>query len=502
MLCVLAGVSTVAGAEPNGKYFIIRVVDDQTERGVPLVELITVNHLRYVTDSAGVVAFNEPGLMNQRVFFSVSSHGYESPKDGFGIRGVGLDIKPGGEATLKIKRLNIAQRLYRVTGEGIYRDSVLADLKTPLEQPVLNAQVLGQDSVQRVIYRGQIHWFWGDTNRASYPLGHFGMAGAVSDLPEHGGLDPSVGINLRYFVDEHGFSRPMVPGANLRWADGFMVLKDPAGQERMVAKCELLKSLSEPLGRKLIVYNDERSAFEDLAPLERDEPLCPTGHPFRYVDGGVEYFYFPAPYATLRVKADWTSVITPAAYEGFTCLAPGARYQKEGTPFERDAAGKLVWAWKKNTPPLSDNQQASLIKSGAMKGDEAWYRLRDVETKAEVRLHAGSVAWNPFRKKWILIAVQHFGKPSFLGEVWYTESDQPQGPYLWGRKIVTHDRYSFYNPAHHPFFDQENGKIIYFEGTYTNTFSGNDNPTPRYDYNQVMYRLDLSDPKLDLSGAR
>jgi len=31
--------------------------------------------------------------------------------------------------------------------------------------PVLNAQVLGQDSVQRAIYRGQIHWFWGDTNR-------------------------------------------------------------------------------------------------------------------------------------------------------------------------------------------------------------------------------------------------------------------------------------------------------------------------------------------------
>jgi len=33
-----------------------------------------------------------------------------------------------------------------------------------------------------------------------------------------------------------------------------MLLKDPAGQERMVAKCELLKSLSEPLGRKLIMY--------------------------------------------------------------------------------------------------------------------------------------------------------------------------------------------------------------------------------------------------------
>ncbi|MBU6411264.1 MAG: hypothetical protein KGR98_12840, partial [Verrucomicrobia bacterium] len=28
------------------------------------------------------------------------------------------------------------------------------------------------------------------------------------------------------------------------------------------------------------------------------------------------------------------------------------------------------------------------------------------------------------------------------------------------------------------------------------TFSGNKHPTPRYDYNQIMYRLDLSDPCL------
>ena len=50
-------------------YFGIRVVDAQTGRGVPLVELETVNHLRWVTDSNGWVAFHEPGLMGQRVFF-------------------------------------------------------------------------------------------------------------------------------------------------------------------------------------------------------------------------------------------------------------------------------------------------------------------------------------------------------------------------------------------------------------------------------------------------
>jgi hypothetical protein len=40
--------------------------------------------------------------------------------------------------------------------------------------------------------------------------------------------------------------------------------------------------------------------------------------------------------------------------------------------------------------------------------------------------------------------------------------------------------------------------VIFFEGTYTHTFAGNPDPTPRYDYNQVMYKLDLGDPRLVL----
>jgi hypothetical protein len=47
-------------------------------------------------------------------------------------------------------------------------------------------------------------------------------------------------------------------------------------------------------------------------------------------------------------------------------------------------------------------------------------------------------------------------------------------------------------------FDQKGGRVIYFEGTYTAEFSGNTDPTPRYDYNQIMYRLDLADGRLNL----
>ena len=63
-----------------------------------MVELQTTNGARYYTDSAGLVAFYEPGLMGRRVFFGVSAHGYEFAKDGFGIRGVVLETKPGGVA--------------------------------------------------------------------------------------------------------------------------------------------------------------------------------------------------------------------------------------------------------------------------------------------------------------------------------------------------------------------------------------------------------------------
>jgi hypothetical protein len=108
------------------------------------------------------------------------------------------------------------------------------------------------------------------------------------------------------------------------------------------------------------------------------------------------------------------------------------------------------------------------------------------------------VNWNAYRGKWIAIFVEQ-GGTSQLGEVWFAEADSPQGPWTECVKIVTHDKYSFYNPKQHPYFDQEGGRLIYFEGTYTHTFSGNDQRTPRYDYNQIMYRLDLADERLQVA---
>jgi hypothetical protein len=492
-----------AAAEPPAdRPFAVTVVDDQTGRGVPLVELRTVNEIRLWTDSNGVVAFREPGLMNQKVYFHIRSHGYEVPADGFGYRGAALDVKPGGSATVKIRRLNIAERLYRLTGQGIYADSLLAGRPVPLRQPVLNGKVLGQDSVNMTEYRGKLFWLWGDTNRPGYPLGHFGTAGATSKRPADG-LDPAKGVDYDYYVDADGFSRPICPEPKegIKWLCGLATVPDEAGKERLVAHFWRMKNLGEAYERGVVLFNDQTEVFDPVTRLPPDELNWPFSQTFKHKTGGTEHVYFAAPYPHVRVKADLASFKDPRAYEAFTPLKPGTRFRK-GKPAEldRDAGGKLVWAWKKDTDPLWEGTERELVKSGAIQADEARYNLADAAGGKRITAHGGSVAYNAFRKRWIFVFVESGGSSSYLGEVWVAEADAPEGPWRRARKVATHEQYTFYNVAHHPLFDQEGGRVIHFEGTYTAAFSGSKDLTPRYDYNQVMYRLDLADPRLKLNA--
>jgi len=481
----------------SGEHFAIMVVDEQTGRGVPLVELRTVNSIRYYTDSAGVVAFDEPGLMGREVFFFVTSHGYEYPADGFGNRGLKLHPVPGGSATIKIKRLNVAERLYRVTGGGIYRDSVLLNRPVPLREPVLSGLVLGQDSVLSVVYRGQIRWFWGDTTWPAYPLGNFQVAGATSRLPTAGGLPPETGVNLTYFVDERGFARPMapVPGEGPTWIDGLMTLRDPDGQEHLFAAYAKVRSDMTPTQRGFLEYDDTADQFRPVGTFPVDAPIVPGGHPFRHTVDGVEYYYHPRVFPVVRVPAERAALTNIDRYEAYTCLKEGSRAAQP--VLDRDERGVLRYAWKRITAPLDPQEQEKLLKADQLKPDETLFRLYDVTTGKPIVVHGMSVAWNEYRKRWVAIVLEIFGT-SMLGELWVAEADTPLGPWRYARKIVTHDRYSFYNPRHHPFFDQDGGRRIYFEATYTATFSGNSEPTPRYDYNQIMYRLDLTDPRVNL----
>lgn len=469
---------------------VITVVDEASGRGVPCVELETPHKLRLVTDSAGVAVFDEPGLMGHEVWLHVRSDGYEAPADGFKFRGARVKMEPKGRTTLKVKRLLAAERLYRVTGQGLYAETIKAGGTPPIPQP--NGLVCGQDTVQTIAWKGKLFWFWGDTERAGYPLGQFGTSGAWSPPP----ADPAKGVELTYWVGPDGFSRRMIevpaPEGPV-WIDALMLVPDEGGVERLLAHYIVVKALGDVRRRGLCVWDEKAERFGPLAAFDVEEPLHPRGQPVR--DG--DFLYFPSPYARVRVKADWASVRDPRRYEAFTCLKPGSR----GTDLERDAEGKLVWAWKKDTAPLEEKTQEELIKKGAIKPEDAWFRLKS-ESGERVIAHMGTVCRNAHRKKWIAIFHQSFGKPSLLGEVWYAEADQPWGPFERAVKIVTHQTYSFYNVVQHPEFDRDGGRRVFFEGTYTSMFTKVEVPTPRYDYNQIMYGLDLDDPRLKWAQRR
>ena len=99
----------IGGIQPTADnptdYFQIQVVDRETGRGVPLVELRTVNHVRYFTDSAGYIAIDSPELMNREVYFYIASHGYQYPADKFGYRGRKLNVTTGGNTKSSSKQL-------------------------------------------------------------------------------------------------------------------------------------------------------------------------------------------------------------------------------------------------------------------------------------------------------------------------------------------------------------------------------------------------------------
>jgi hypothetical protein len=484
-----------------GEPFAIEVVDEQTGRGVPLVELTTTGGTTYMTDSAGLVAFDEPGMLGQRVHFAVKSHGYQFHKDGFGFAGISLDTKAGGSAQIRIKRLNIAERLYRVTGAGIYRDSVLLGREAPLKQPLLNAQVVGSDSVVNAVYQGRIHWFWGDTNQVKYPLGLYHVPGATSKLPAEGGLDPAQGVDLEYFTGETGFVRPMaqMPDDGPTWIFGLTVLPDASGRERMLCGYMKVKAPLNVYRRGIAVWNDEKNAFDRVNDFEPDVPLYPDGQPLLHQsETHGRCAYFAAPYPLTRVEATAESFQDLTKYEAFTCLKEGSSLDKP--EIDRDDEGRVDYQWRKGTPPVGPREQAKLIQQGHLKPHEGLLQLRDVQTGKPVMAHAGSVCWNDYRNRFVLVVCELYGT-SLLGETWYAEADSPLGPWVYATKIVTHDKYSFYNPKQHPMFDQEGGRRIFFEGTYTHTFSGNEHRTPRYEYNQIMYRLDLADERLALPVA-
>ncbi len=485
----------------------IHVTDAATGRGIPLAELVTVDDVVYVTDNAGRVALDEPQLQGQTLFLKPRSPGYLSRKDGFGIEGVRITVKPGDKVTIPLERSNIAERLFRITGRDLYRESLQLRSPVPIRHPLSNGLVAGQDSVQTAVYQGRLHWFWGDTSRLSYPLGLFRTAGAVSDLPKEGALPASAGIDLEYFTGPDGFARAMVrlpESEGVVWIQGLVVVPDESGRERMVCSYSRRRGLEQPLQQGHLVWNDHEAVFEKLSdiPLEETWRLL-QAHPIRQVMDGREYLVCGNPFPTVRVPAELQAISHPEVWEAWTCVDAAA--DPRGLKPARTPAGQLDWGWRKAVP-VSQQLEERWLREGLVQPEELRFLPQNAGKPGQrVLFHGGSVCWNSWRKRWVLIGnAQHWerGATSFLGEVYYSEAESPQGPFLQALLIATHPGQSFYNPCQHVEFDEQSGRCILFEGTYTSMFT-NSPPTPRYNYNQLMYRLDLGDVRLqEVFGER
>lgn len=430
----------------------IEVVEKGSGWPVPLVEFRTTHSVRFVTDNAGVIAFNLPELMGRETWFDVIGHGYERLKDGFGYRGVRLTPEPGQTRKVEVNRTILAKRLGRLTGGGLFAESQ----QTGRDLDERESGVLGCDSVQNAVHRGKLFWAWGDTTLAHYPLGIFDMSSATTGVQPLASFEPPLRLKFDYFTDDKARPRGVakMPGSGPTWVTAYVSLPDKTGAPRLVGSYSKIKPPLDAYEWSLCVWNDATASFEKLRTVwTKSEqapkpPPFPEGHPVFWKDErGKEWVLFGNPLPTLRC---------PAIFE----------------------------AWQDNSTWEVLKPQSALVSAKDGKA---------------VKPHSGSMAWNPWRKRWVTVFMEAFGKPSVFGELWYAEADAPTGP--WGRavKVLSHDNYTFYNPRLHPEFTPEGSPILIFEGTYTADFADRPPPTPRYNYNQMLYRLDLDDPALALA---
>jgi hypothetical protein len=414
---------------------------------VPLVELTTTGNVRYVTDNAGVAAFDQPELMGQEVWLEIRSPGYGVPKDGFGNRGRRITPEAGKTITIEVERQVLAKRLGRLTGGGLFAESQ----RFGEQRDWSESGIVGSDSAQCVPFGGKLFWLWGDSGIPSYPLGIFHASAARSAAPVPAQLLPPLKLALDYFRDAKGRPRGVapLPGEGPTWVFGLMVMTDAGGREHLGGYYSKIRGMLDAYETGLVVWDETRQEFTrqrvvwEKAGGKPMPKAVPDGQGTTWRDAaGREWMVFGNPFPFMRCAATFEAWSDPQRWEA---LEP----QREVVGAD---GGKVV-------------------------------------------PHTGAIGWHPWRKRWVAVFTQHGGKPSFLGEVWYAEADQPTGPWGTAVKILSHERYTFYNPRLH--LDWGAGTPqLHFEGTYTTLFSDNQAPTPRHDYNQILYRLDLDDPAL------
>ncbi|MCA9241506.1 MAG: hypothetical protein KDA37_14955 [Planctomycetales bacterium] len=434
------------GSEAD-QFFVIQAVDAENGWPVPLVQLTTTHHEVLVTDNAGVAVVDQPELFDREVWFAIEGHGYRVPADGFGYRGVRLTPRRGESATIELQRQLPAKRVGRLTGAGLFAESQ----KVGRYADWTEQGVFGCDSIQHAVHTGRLYWLWGDTTLAGYPLGRFHSTGATTPVTPLKELRPPLRLRFGYFLGQDKLPRNIaqMPGEGPTWLSGMVSLPDAAGEDRLVATYSKIRPPLADYERGLCVWDKAANQFKlhkVLWAASEDQPRptpAPMGHPvlWRHADGR-QWAYYGDPFPALRHPATFEDWQNPDAWE------------------------------------VLEPQETVAARSGAQ----------------EVTPHRGAIAWNAFRHKWVTVFTQQGGESSYLGELWYAEADAPTGPWRDAVKVVTHNKYTFYNPALHPEMTPNGSPMLLFEATFTHTFSGAHTPVARHDYNQVLYRIDLDEP--------
>lgn len=502
LFCFLALTTHQALSEPlaaniPNQVFLLRFIDAENGRPIPLVEIELFNALRLTSDNLGNIAIVEPDLAGKKVRILIRGNGYRFPDlDFFGERATTIELNPGHSATIKLERQSIAQCLYRITGSGRYRDSFLAGQTVAPEFLKLPGNVTGLDSAVPVVFNNRLYSFYGDTLGTSRL--NFSGSGAEIDLASPD--VPEKCLPLRFFTDEDGFTRRMftVPDPGFIWVEAVIpVTTAGSSKEVLAARYVKHKTLEEADETGFAVFNQRLGAFSLIKRIKssrhhKSAHACPVEYA-----GNTGYCLQPWE----RVSDNLASFIKPETYEYYTCLQKAGQKSANqesinlhGINYEikRNQKGQPVFSWQRGGEPFTPALQQELQKRGLIKNSERWLKLTEIGSGKQIDHFSGSISWNSFRNRWIMITQGN------TGEIWYSEADTFTGPWVYARKILEHDTSNFYNPVQHSWFDTDHGRTIYFEGTYTAFFTAKEHKNPRCDYNQVMYKLDLTDPGLAL----
>jgi hypothetical protein len=257
---------------------------------------------------------------------------------------------------------------------------------------------------------------------------------------------------LDYYRDTAGAPKPIarMHGNGPTWVTGVASVPDQAGSTKLIGTFLKIKPPLETYKAGLCVWDKDAERFAELKTIWEqtgDGPrnqLLLQGHAVEWQDAvGKQWLLFGDPFPAARCLATFEAWADPTTWEKLE--TPNVLHDASGTP---------------------------------------------------VVPHSGSIAWIPRRQRWVAIFMEKFGKPSAFGEIWYAEAESPTGPWGAAVKVISHDNYTFYNPRIHPEFTERDSHVLVFEATFTRQFADDPVPVARYDYNQVLYRLDLDDAAL------